>query len=134
MIKIILSTIITLAILTSTADTGYMNDLLPTHKIPSYREVVAEVTAYNATVEQCGKDDGITASGVKAVEGITIAADDLPFGQKVEIDGKTYVVQDRFGGNYRNRIDIFMDQTSRAWEFGRQRKIIKILEEANNVE
>lgn len=83
-------------------------------------------TAYTASVEECGKADGITASGVKAVQGRTIAADDLPFGTKVVIDGHEYVVEDRFGGEYKNRIDIYMDKKDDAWNFGRQTKSVKI--------
>jgi 3D (Asp-Asp-Asp) domain-containing protein len=112
--------------LINSLDTGYGH--IPEKKL-KYTEVITEVTAYTASIEECGKDDGITASGIKAIEGITIAADDLPFGTKVEIDGQIFVVHDRFGGNYRNRIDIYMVDVSRAWEFGRHRKIVKILED-----
>ena len=94
---------------------------------PQYRMV--ECTAYTSSEDECGKDDGITASGVKAVEGITVAADDIPLGTKVIIDGNEYIVQDRFGGGYRNRIDIYHEDVSRAMEFGRKQKKIRILEE-----
>lgn len=43
------------------------------------------VTAYTASYEECGKTDGITASGVKATEGRTIACDFLAFGMQKEI-------------------------------------------------
>ena len=33
------------------------------------------VTAYTASFEECGKTDGITASGRQAIEGVTVAAD-----------------------------------------------------------
>ena len=59
--------------------------------------------------EECGKTDGITACGLPAVQGVTVAADDLPFGTRIRIDGKEYVVEDRFGGDYKNKIDIFME-------------------------
>lgn len=88
-----------------------------------------EVTAYTASIEECGKTDGITASGHIAQEGITIASDDLPFGTKVLIEDTVYVVQDRFGGNYRNRIDIYMDDVSRANTFGRREMLVTIIEE-----
>ena len=88
--------------------------------------VVAEVTAYTASDEECGKSDGITASGVRAIEGITIAADDLPFGTEVTIQGRNYVVQDRFDGGYHNRIDIFMEDSEAAMEFGRKKMEVKI--------
>lgn len=84
-------------------------------------------TAYTASVEECGKTDGITASGVKAVEGRTVAADHLPFGTRVIIDGHTYVVEDRFGGGYTDRIDIYMENKEDAWKFGRQYKEVQII-------
>jgi 3D (Asp-Asp-Asp) domain-containing protein len=82
------------------------------------------VTAYSATYEDCGKTDGITKSGVKAVEGITIAADwsVLPEGTEVQIDGVegTRVVQD-IGGKIKGKhIDIFMNDHQSALNFGKQ--------------
>ena len=96
---------------------------------PKTREVVANVSAYTASVEECGKDDGITASGVPVQEG-HIAADDLPFGTKVIIEGRTYTVTDRFGGGYRNRIDIFMPSRASAERFGRKHITVYIVEES----
>ena len=92
-----------------------------------YREVI--VTAYTSSEEECGKNDGITASGVLAREGITIASDDIPLGTRVEINGHIYVVEDRFGGNYRDRIDIYMESVSRANVFGRREMLVKILDD-----
>jgi 3D (Asp-Asp-Asp) domain-containing protein len=88
------------------------------------QEVV--VTAYTAAADECGKSDGITASGYKATEGVMIAADHLPYGTMVEIDGHMYIVTDRFGGGYDNKIDIFMQDKDRAFQFGRQIKKVKI--------
>jgi 3D (Asp-Asp-Asp) domain-containing protein len=96
---------------------------------PRYREVWVNASAYTASVAECGKDDGITASGVTAVEGVTVASDDLELGTEVIINNHTYIVQDRFGGGYRNRVDIYHSDVSRAMQFGRQRILIKILEE-----
>jgi 3D (Asp-Asp-Asp) domain-containing protein len=93
---------------------------------PKYIEVMANISAYTPSVEECGKDDGITASGAQATEGRTIAMDDVPFGTKVEIDGREYIVEDRFGGRYRNRVDIFMASRADANRFGRQYKTIKV--------
>lgn len=88
------------------------------------QEVV--VTAYTAAPDECGKGDGITASGYKATEGVTVAADHLPFGTIIEMDGNMYIVADRFGGGYDNKIDIFMQDQERALQFGRQVKTVKI--------
>lgn len=88
------------------------------------------ITAYCPCVKCCGKSNGITASGAKAVEGVTIAADTkvLPFGTKIIIDGNTYTVQDRGGAVKGNRIDIFFDSHDKALQFGRQTKEIIIIE------
>lgn len=88
------------------------------------------VTAYCHCVKCCGKSNGITASGVKAVEGVTIAADTkvLPFGTKVIIDGNTYTVQDRGGAIRGNRIDIYFNSHEKALQYGKQLKEVIILE------
>lgn len=84
------------------------------------------LTAYTASVEECGKADGITASGTKATQGRTIAADHLPFGTLVEIDGHLYTVEDRFGGGYTNKIDIYFDNYRDAINFGRQQRVARV--------
>ena len=85
-----------------------------------------KLTAYCACMRCCGKTDGITASGVKAVEGVTVAADTkvLPFGTKIIIDGHEYIVQDRGGAIKGNKIDIYFDSHQKALEFGVQYKEI----------
>lgn len=84
-------------------------------------------TAYTPALDECGKTDGITASGVLATAGTTIACDGLPLGTEVIIDGHTYIVQDRFGGGYgKTKIDIFMNTKAEAFRFGRQTKIVEV--------
>jgi len=81
------------------------------------------VSAYCSCSQCCGKSDGITFSGEKAVEGITIAADTRvhPIGTKLYIEGiGERVVQDIGGSIYGNRIDVYFDSHSQALEFGRQ--------------
>lgn len=87
------------------------------------------MTAYCHCVKCCGKSNGITASGEKAVEGKTIAADTnkLPFGTQVMIDGNIYTVQDRGSAIKGNRIDIYFDTHEKALKFGRQTKEVTIL-------
>lgn len=86
-------------------------------------------TAYTATFDECGKTDGITASGHVATQGITVACDGLPLGTEVVIDGHTYIIQDRFGaGHGKHRMDIYMEQKADAFKFGRQVKIVEIKE------
>lgn len=94
------------------------------------QKYIYTLTAYCPCKKCCGKTDGITASGAKAIQGVTIAADTsvLPFGTKVEIDGKVYTVQDRGGAIKGNRIDIYFDSHEEALKFGRQTKTITILD------
>lgn len=79
-----------------------------------------KLTAYCACKKCCGKSNGITASGVKAKEGVTVAADTRvhPFGTKLIIDGHEYTVQDRGGAIKGNKIDIYFDSHQKALEFG----------------
>lgn len=47
----------------------------------------------------CASPNGITASGVKGTPYYTVAMSGLPFGTKLNINGNTYVVQDRGVGS-----------------------------------
>lgn len=87
------------------------------------------ITAYCPCKKCCGKTDKITASGVKAVQGITVAMDkSIPFGTKIYIDGVgERIVQDRGGAIKKGRIDIFFDTHEQALEWGRQTKKVTIL-------
>ncbi len=61
-----------------------------------------------------------TASGIWPTAGVTCAADHLPYGTRGTLpDGRTWVVQDRFGGGYRDRLDLFMPEADR-WKWGRR--------------
>ena len=92
-----------------------------------------KLTAYCACMKCCGKTDGITASGVRAKEGVTVAADSaLPFGTKILIDNHEYIVQDRGGAIKGNKIDVFFDSHQDALEFGVQYKEIFTTEEAES--
>lgn len=66
------------------------------------------------------------ANGEYPYEG-SVAADDLPLGTKVRINGKIYVVKDRFGGGYTHRIDIYMDSYEKAVSFGRRTMTVEVL-------
>lgn len=91
-----------------------------------YREVYCNISAYTAHSDETGRGDGITASGRKAQAGRTIAMDDVPFGTRVEINGHIYIVEDRFGGGYTNRIDIYMNAKEEAFQWGRRYLTVKI--------
>lgn len=94
---------------------------------PTSRKILANVSAYTADSDECGKSDGVTASGKVATAGRTIAMDGVPFGTQVRINGNIYVVEDRFDGGYSNRIDIFMNTKAEAFNFGRQYIEVEIL-------
>ena len=100
-------------------------------EVKTVQPIVEEyvITAYCHCVKCCGKSDGITASGEKAVEGITVAMDkSMPFGTKIYIDGVgERIVQDRGGAIKGNRIDLYFDSHQEALNFGRQTKEVTIL-------
>lgn len=87
---------------------------------------VMETTAYNATVEQCGKADGITASGTYVTEGRTVACNDFPFGTKLLIGENVYVVEDRCG--YDGVVDIYFDDHRDAMSWGRRVMEVTVVE------
>ena len=74
-----------------------------------------EVSYYCPCYICCGKEDGITASGNLAIEGVTVALpSSIPLGTIIVIDGHEYVCQDRGGaiidyGNNYIRADIFLN-------------------------
>lgn len=90
---------------------------------------IANVSWYTAADDECGKSDGITASGKMAVAGVTVAADDLPLGTIVRINGHDYIVQDRFGAGHTNRIDIYCNSKEEAFNNGRQFLEVEIIKE-----
>lgn len=70
-----------------------------------------KITYYCACEDCCGKTNGITASGIKVQEGVTVAADTsiLPFGTKIYIQGiGERIVQDRGGAIKGNIIDVYV--------------------------
>lgn len=100
-------------------------------KIEEAKSVIAEtyiITAYCPCIKCCGKTDGITASGVKATEGRTIAVDPnkIPYGTEVMIDGNVYVAEDCGSAIKGNRIDLYFDSHQSALEWGRQEKEVII--------
>ena len=65
-----------------------------------------KITGYDICISCCGKTDGITASGEKAIVGITCAMNNIPFGTVLYIKGIGFrIVQDR-GGMKSGVIDV----------------------------
>lgn len=105
-------------------------------------DVVA--TAYTADINPAtGKPDdawgGMTASGKKAVAGLTIAADPkvLPMNTRVYVEGVDaqgkkysgiYIVMDTGGAIKGNKIDIFMSTYEQTRIFGRRKMKVYLLE------
>ena len=72
-----------------------------------------------------------TASGVMPQVGHCacdkINGEWIPFGTIIKTeDGRTLVVTDRFGGNYDNKMDIFMASESECWQFGRRNLVCEV--------
>lgn len=83
---------------------------------------IINATAYTAAADECGKSDGITASGLKVKENETIACPSpFPFGTKIYIEGLgTRVCEDRGGAIKGNHIDVYMETKAEAFQFGRR--------------
>lgn len=85
--------------------------------------VPVEGYSFMANVSAYTHSGQVMANGEYPYIGV-VASDDLPIGTKVIINGKTYVVKDRFGGGYTNRIDIFMNTYEECIQFGR--KVLRV--------
>lgn len=92
------------------------------------QEQTFTVTAYCPCEKCCGAyANGYTATGEKATQGVTIAADPdvLPMGTKIELDGHTYTVQDAGGAIAGNRLDLYFDNHEDALRWGVREKIVR---------
>ena len=72
-----------------------------------------------------------TASGVMPQVGHCacdkINGEWVRFGTRITLpDGRVLTVTDRFGGNYNNRLDIFMATENECWQFGRRDLLCRI--------
>lgn len=86
-------------------------------------------SAYTAAADECGKSDGITASGVKVQENRTLACPPAyPFGAKIAIEGYgIYTCEDRGGAIKNNHFDIYMETKTQAFAFGRRNLTAEII-------
>ncbi len=87
-------------------------------------------SAYTAAADECGKSDGITASGAKVQANRTLACPpSYKMGTKIAIEGMgTYVCEDRGGAIKGNHFDIYMPTKSEAFAFGRRNIIANVIE------
>lgn len=84
----------------------------PTQEAPAMRYLGRyKITGYDTCAKCCGKVDGITASGTRAIVGRTCAASkDLPFGTRLYIEGiGERIVEDRGGGVKGDHIDVLCE-------------------------
>ena len=80
---------------------------------------IYKITAYCSCAKCCGKTNGITAMGTKAIAGRTVAASSkFSFGTKLNINGHTYTVEDRGGAINGNKIDIYVNSHAEALAWG----------------
>ena len=88
-------------------------------------------SAYTAAADECGKSDGITASGLKVKENRTLACPSrYPFGAKIAIEGMgVYTCEDRGGAIKGNHFDIYMETKKQAFAFGRQHLTAEVVME-----
>ena len=87
-------------------------------------------SAYTAAADECGKSDGITASGIKVGEKRTLACPpSYPFGAKIKIEGVgTLVCEDRGGAIKGNHFDIYVETKKEAFAFGRRNLLAEVVE------
>ena len=96
---------------------------------PRGKWFVAEITFYCPCEICCGpKARGITASGVPARAGVTVAASrTLPFGTEIHIkDIGHRIVQDRLAPQYDYRFDVFVNTHEEAKRLGIRRAWVYI--------
>ncbi len=95
----------------------------------SPKKFTINASAYTASADECGKSDGITASGLKVKEKRTLACPSVyPFGAKIKIEGYgIYTCEDRGGAIKGNRFDIYMKTKTEAFAFGRRHLTAEII-------
>lgn len=86
-------------------------------------------SAYTAAADECGKNDGITASGIKVQKLRTLACPpEYPFGATIRIDEMgTYTCEDRGGAIKGNKFDIYMETKKEAFAFGRRNLTAQVI-------
>jgi 3D (Asp-Asp-Asp) domain-containing protein len=90
----------------------------------------ANLSAYTAAADECGKSDGITASGKKVTPKRTLACPkSYAMGTKVYIEGMgEYTCEDRGGAIKGNKFDIYVATKAEAFAFGRQNLSVTVIQ------
>jgi len=99
------------------------------YKEPIPEKFTINASAYTAAADECGKNDGITASGNKVTENRTLACpSNYEFGTEIHIEGMgTYICEDRGGAIKGNHFDIYMETKDEAFAFGRKNLIAYVI-------
>jgi 3D domain protein len=84
-----------------------------------------ELTFYTTAPDE-GGGTGITASGTVATVGRTVACNSLPFGTRVIVEGREYVVEDT-GNIGSNTLDILVETKEEAFSKGRYMAEVMVL-------
>jgi 3D (Asp-Asp-Asp) domain-containing protein len=114
---------------------AYPDRIVDSTKMIASRQTAPEriltmtVTAYASSDADCGKHDGITATGSKAGPG-TVASDwhVLRPGTRLEIPGYgPGIVADRGGGIRGDRLDVWMHDRAAARRWGRRKVKVQVL-------
>lgn len=86
-------------------------------------------TAYCSCPRCCGPSAcGLTASGTRPVPGRTLAANWLPFGTQVRLEGLgVYRVEDRMSRRFPSMVDVFMADHLSAVRFGKQQLRLSVI-------
>lgn len=115
--------------ITKTVELNVTSRSEESREVDSNDYIAFTATGYCPCALCCGKSNGITAVGTKAMAGRTIAASSsYAFGTKFEIKGMgTYTVEDRGGAIQGNKIDIYFSTHQEALSFGRKTVYCKIL-------
>ncbi|HLM84338.1 MAG TPA: 3D domain-containing protein [Candidatus Bathyarchaeia archaeon] len=108
----------------------YKNRLFSENFVVPAESFIVNASAYTAAADECGKSDGITASGKKVQANHTLACPkQYKMGTKISIDGMgTYVCEDRGGAIKGNHFDIYMPTKAEAFAFGRRNLVAMVVE------
>ncbi len=99
------------------------DDGLPT------RVLTLPVTAYSSDVWQTDATPTVTASGTSVRRGI-VAANFVPIGTRIRLPelfgDEVFVVEDRMHGRFARRVDVWMEETADAQNFGFQWTTVEV--------
>lgn len=105
---------------------------IPAEDIRVVQTLTGNFTAYTASVEECGKSNGITASGAKLHYGTIAAPPQYAFGTLIRLpdydEDMIFRVEDRGGAIKGNHFDLAMFSKQEARQFGRRPLKVEIIE------